>query len=110
MDGEAVLVCDATDIRYLTGVEEGISWLIVSRQGTIAISRHMLFREVSSLIPDCEVLLPCIRSTDLVELEGYVTSQLHKRFISHAWIDTTKVPASVHQRLSEACRSQGISL
>jgi Xaa-Pro aminopeptidase len=107
---DAVLVGDATDIHYLTGVSEGISWLIVSGQTTLAISRHMLVREVSSLIPDCEVLLPVARSTDPVELERYVVGQLRMRSFSNAVLDPSRISAASWLRLADACAGNRVLL
>jgi len=108
--GDSVLVADATDIHYLTGVSEGISWLIVSEQTTVAISRHMLIREVSSIISDCEVLLPVARSTDSADLEKYVVGQLRMRSLSNPVLDPSRISAASWLRLADACAENRISL
>ena len=107
---DAILICDARDIHYLTGVHEGISWLIVSSNGTIAVTRHMLIREVCERIPECEVLLPSVNSTDRPDVEAFVVAQLRIRSLTHILIETSKINAATYLCLAEFCSEQEITL
>ncbi len=107
---DGILVCDAKDIHYLTGVQEGISWLIVSSKGSIAITRHMLIREVCERIPECEVLLPSVSSTDRPDVEAFVVAQLRLRSLTHILIETSKIDAATYLRLAAFCCGQAITL
>lgn len=107
---DAMLVCDSKDIQYLTGVEEGISWLIIFRNGTVAITRHMLVHEVTEQIPECEVLLPSAHSTDRPDLEAFVVSELLRRSARGVLIETAKISAESYLRLARCCERNRVTL
>lgn len=106
----AVAVCNPVDIRYLTGVQEGISWLLVTKEHTLAISRHMLIHEVREMIPDCEVILPSERSTDFLLLEPLLLAQCVRMGVDSLIIDTSKVSAETHSRLQAAAREASLEI
>lgn len=108
-EADCLVTCNNHDIFYLTGVREGISWLAVWDGGAFALSRHMLVDEVRELLPDCEVLLPCRRSTDTPDLKGFLTAQLASRRLQAIVCDPTRMPARAHLTLvdraaANACR------
>ncbi len=109
-DADAMLVCNASDILYLTGVREGISWLIVSRNGTIAVSRHMLIHEVRQQAFDCEVLLPSANSTDRFEMEEFVVAELQRRSLAIVLLETSRIVASTYLRLASHAAKAGVAL
>jgi len=76
---DALLCCDGHDIHYLTGVHEGIFWLVISASGTFGISRHMLIDEVRAEASDCEILLPSERYTAPVDQEKFLVEELVRR-------------------------------
>ena len=105
-----MLICNSKDIQYLTGVDEGISWLIVFRNTTVAITRHMLVHEVTERIPECEVLLPCANSTDLPDLEEFVASELRRRSATQVLIEMEKITAASYLHLASCCEQNGVIL
>jgi Xaa-Pro aminopeptidase len=105
-----MLICNSTDIRYLTGVDEGISWLIVFRNGTVAITRHMLVHEVTEGIPECEVLLPSANSTDRPDLEAFVVSELRRRSATRVFIEMEKITAVSYLHLARCCEQNRVIL
>ena len=107
---DAILVCDPKDIQYLTGVPEGISWLIVSGRATVVVTRHMLVREVRERLPECEVLLPSANSTDRPDVEGFVASELRRRSLGQVLIETAKLTAASYLSFAEHCAKQGVVL
>lgn len=96
----AVLICHPKDIYYLTGVREGVLWLIVAADLTISVSRHMLVHEVREQMPDCEVLLPTVRSTDRVDIEAFVAAQLLRHSLDIVLVETAKVSAASYLALA----------
>jgi Xaa-Pro aminopeptidase len=95
-DADAAVVCDPQDIHYLTGVREGISWLMVLDQETLAVSRHMLVREVRTEAPDCEVLLAAERSIESPDLGWFVAGQLARRGLERIVVDPAKLTAQTY--------------
>lgn len=70
----------------------------------------MLIREVCERIPECEVLLPSVNSTDRPDVEAFVIAQLRIRSLTHILIETSKINAAIYLRLAEFCSKQGITL
>ncbi len=105
-----VLLCNALDIRYLTGTSHGISWLVVQEDCCFAVSRHMLISEVRAEAVDCEILLPSDRSTDRPELEQFVVAELARRGIDCVLVDPVKISAQSYRRLSAHASACGIEL
>lgn len=105
-----VLICDALDIRYLTGTSHGISWLVVQEDCCFAVSRHMLVSEVRAEAVDCEILLPSDRSTDRPELECFVITEMARRGANCILVDPVKVSAQSYQRLSHHASGCGMEL
>lgn len=105
-----VLLCDALDIRYLTGTSHGISWLVIQEDASFAVSRHMLVSEVRAEAVDCEILLPSDRSTDRPELEQFVVTELARRGIDCVLVDPGRVSAQSYQRLSAHASACGMKL
>jgi Xaa-Pro aminopeptidase len=95
-DADAAVLCDPQDIHYLTGVRDGISWLMVLDQETLAVSRHMLVREVRAELPDCEVLLAAERSIESPDLAKFVASQLARRGLERIVVDPAKLTAQAY--------------
>ena len=79
---DALIVSDPHDIRYLTGVHEGIFWLALSDRSPFGISRHMLLDEVQASAPDCEILLPTERSTERPQMELFLITELTRRMVA----------------------------
>jgi Xaa-Pro aminopeptidase len=105
-----VLLCNAKDIFYLTGVREGISWLVVAGDHTIAVSRHMMVHEVREEIPECEVLLATARSTDTANMEAFVAAELSRRSLQMALLDTAKFSAASYLALAGYCEERQLQL
>lgn len=106
----AFLICHPVDIAYLTGVDEGISWLAVWQGGGFAITRHMLIREVEAALGDFELLLPSERSTDRVNLEEFVISQLIRRGIKQVLVDPTRMGAASYKALETKTAAAGLEI
>ena len=107
---DAVLIADATDIHYLTGVDEGISWLALSGDGCFALGRHMLIDEARAAAPDCNVILATDRSTDPLDPIAFIVSELIRRKHSSALIDLAKINARSYLKLSEQASTAGLQL
>jgi Xaa-Pro aminopeptidase len=105
-----VLICNAKDILYLTGVREGISWLLVAADLTIAVSRHLMVHEVREELPDCEVILPSARSTDPVNLEAFVAAELSRRSLNVALLETAKISAASYLKLVTHCDDKRLTV
>lgn len=97
----AFLICHPIDINYLTGVDEGISWLALWEGGGFAITRHMLMHDVEAAIGEFELLLPSNRSIDRVNLEDFLTSELSRRGIKEVMVDPTRMSASSYKSLEK---------
>lgn len=106
----AFLICNPMDIAYLTGVDEGISWLAVWQAGGFAITRHMLVREVEAALGDFELLLPSERSTDRVNLEDFLTSELSRRGLKELLIDPARMSAAGYKSLEKSAASTGLQI
>jgi len=98
---EAILICDPKDILYLTGVREGITWLALHGLNTFAVVRHLMLHDVREVASECEVILPPGNSTERADVEAFVVSELKRRGIRVAFVDTTKLPASTYLNLRE---------
>ncbi len=107
---EAVVVCCPKDILYLTGVSEGLSWLIVSNAGGFGLSRHMLIRQAREAAPDCEILLACGRSTERPDVELFVISELARRGIGHIGLDPGRIVAESYLRVTCHADAAGIGV
>jgi Xaa-Pro aminopeptidase len=107
---DALLIGDLKDILYLTGVGEGLSWLVVADTGIFGTSRHMLIGEVRALAPDCETLLPAHRSTDRPDVELFVISELARRDLGVIGIDPARISADSYLRLTRHAAAAGIEL
>lgn len=105
-----MLVCDPRDIRYLTGVEEGISRLIVTSDATIAVTRHLFIEELRELLPDCELLLPVPRSTVSPDLAEFVIAQIERLGLPGLRVDPGRMTAADYLALNEAAARSGRSL
>lgn len=106
----AALICNAPDIRYLTGATEGASWLAITKEGGFLLTRHMLVNETKAEIGDFEFLLPSKRSTDPVRADEFALSQLAERKIKQVVVDPTKMSASAYASLEERCARSGLLL
>lgn len=107
---EALIFCDPLDIHYLTGSGHGISWLAVRDGVSFAVSRHMLVSEVRTEAVECEVLLATASSTDRVDMEEFVVSQLINRGLKKAAIDPTKISAQSFLRIKQHAEHAGLDL
>jgi Xaa-Pro aminopeptidase len=107
---DAVLVADATDIHYLTGVAEGISWLAVWDHGCFLLGRHMLIEEAREEAPDCEVLLASERSTDKVDVLAFLIAELVRRKLSSAAVDLGKIDAQTFLKFAEQASTADLQL
>ena len=107
---QAFLICHPVDIAYLTGVDEGVSLLVVWQGGGFAITRHMLIREVQTVLGDFELLLPSERSTDRVNLEEFVVSQFIRRGIKQVLVDPTRMNAASYKSLETKCPAAGLEI
>ncbi|MES2920804.1 MAG: Xaa-Pro peptidase family protein [Verrucomicrobiota bacterium] len=97
---EVVLICNPKDIYYFTGVQEGISWLMVAETETVVVTRHLMEHEVREIAWDCEVLLPSRHSTERPDVELFVVFELKKRRLLHAVIEPAKIVASSYLALT----------
>lgn len=70
----------------------------------------MLIREVCDRIPECDVLLPSVNSTDRPAVEAFIVAQLRIRSLTHVLIETSKINAATYLRLADFCAQQGITL
>lgn len=107
---DALVLCDPLDIHYLTGTRHGISWLALLERECLAVSRHMLIREVSAEAVECQILLPSERSTDRPDLEQFILRELVQRGLKTAVIDPARLSAQSYLRLSGHAASDGIRL
>lgn len=107
---DAALICDPREICYLTGVSEGVSWLAVWEGGCFAMTRHMLVREVSHVIGECELFLPSKRSTDPANLEGFVTSELSRRHFKKVAVDLGRMSAATYFELKKSASIANLDL
>ena len=107
---DALIVSDHHDIHYLTGVHEGIFWLVLSDQGAIGISRHMLLAEVRSAAPDCEILLPTTLSTESAQMERFLMTEAAKRGLNNCAIDSSRLSASSYLLLAQHATAAGVTL
>jgi Xaa-Pro dipeptidase len=107
---DAVLVCDAKDILYLTGVDEGLSWFIVADRESFGISRQMLIRQAREAAPDCEILLPSERSTERPDVELFIVSELVRRELHVVGIDPSRILADSYLRLIRHAGNAGIEV
>jgi Xaa-Pro aminopeptidase len=105
-----VLICNTKDIFYLTGVREGISWLMVAADLTVAVSRHLMVHEVREELPDCEVILASARSTDPVNMEAFISMELLRRSLNVALLETAKVSAASYLALATHCDGKRLTL
>ncbi len=96
---DSLAICDPLDIQYLTGTRHGISWLILHAGGCFAISRHMLVEEVRAEAVDCEILLPCARSTERPDLEKFLLAEMTRRGCRSLLIDPARLAAQSYLNL-----------
>ncbi|MGB6219600.1 aminopeptidase P family N-terminal domain-containing protein [Haloferula sp.] len=106
----AFLICHPIDINYLTGVDEGISWLALWEDGGFAITRHMLMHDVEAAIGDFELLLPSERSIDRVKLEDFLTSELSRRGINELLLDPARISAASYKSLEKSAAAAGLKI
>lgn len=106
----AFLICNPVDIAYLTGVDEGISWLAIWKGGGFAMTRHMLVREAEAALGDFELLLPSERSTNRLNLEEFVTSELIRRGIKEVIVDPARMSAAGYKSLEKSAASTGLQI
>jgi Xaa-Pro aminopeptidase len=104
------LLCNRLDILYLTGTSHGISWLVVLEDHSFAVSRQMLVEEVRAEAVDCEILLAPTCSSDQMEPEQFVVSELAKRGLQCITIDTIAMSAHSYLRISRYATGCGIEL
>lgn len=97
---KAVILCDAKDIFYLTGVREGIFWLVIEEDGIFGASRHMLVQEVRSEAPDCEVLLPSESYTPFADYVEFLITELRRRGLGVAGFLPAKTSAQGYLKLT----------
>jgi Xaa-Pro aminopeptidase len=107
---DALILSDPRDIRYLTGVGHGISWLVLQEGRAFAVSRHMLVSEVRAEAVDCEILLASARSTDFPDLEQFVVGELAKLGLGRVAIDPAKLSAQSYLRIVRHAAVGGIEI
>jgi Xaa-Pro aminopeptidase len=107
---DAVLVNHPKDIHYLTGAKEGVSWLILSTDRTIAISRHLMIHEVREIAAGCDVILPCERSTQRPELERFIAERLRSHGLGIAVFEPARIDAASYLELAKHLAPLGIQL
>jgi Xaa-Pro aminopeptidase len=96
----ALICLDEKDIHYLTGVHEGIFWLVLWDGVAFGMSRHMLIDEVRAEAPDFEILLPSERFMAGVDHERLLVDGLVARGLEVAGIVPGRVTAHVYRKLS----------
>jgi len=99
---KAMVLCDPKDILYLTGVREGIFWLVIGEGEIFAASRHMLIQEVRSEAPDCEVLLASDQYTPFADYEQFLISELLRRGLGVAGFLPAKTSAQGYLKLTNS--------
>lgn len=109
-EGDALLLCDPRDIFYLTGVNEGISRLIVSGKATLAVTRHLFVEELESLVPGCGFLLPVPRSTVSPDLGEFVVGQLLRLGVRGVLVEPGRMSAADYLNLLEHAGRGGVSV
>jgi Xaa-Pro aminopeptidase len=97
---KAIILCDPKDIFYLTGVREGIFWLVLEEGGIFGASRHMLVEEVRRDAPDCEILLPCDTYTPFADYVEFLITQLRHRGLDVAGFLPGKTSAQGYIKLT----------
>ena len=107
---DALIVSDLHDIRYLTGVHEGIFWLALSDQSPFGISRHMLLDEVQASAPDCEILLPTEHSTEPQQQELFLSTELAGRGLDTVVFDSSSLSTRSYLILAEHAKTAGLEL
>lgn len=107
---DSVLIRDPKDILYLTGVREGVFWLILSAETPILIARQMMFHEILETAIGCEVVIPCSGSTAGLDVEKFAVSLLVKHDLQRVVIDTAKISAATYFSLSRHAGEAGLHL
>jgi Xaa-Pro aminopeptidase len=107
---DVVLVNHPKDIHYLTGAKEGVSWLIVSARRSIAVSRHLMIHEVREIAADCDVILPCERSTQRPQLERFIAGELRRNGLGTAVFEPARISAASYLELARHLSPLGIQL
>jgi|GEM_PF-464984 len=105
---DALILCDPHDIHHLTGTRHGISWLVVAKDASFAVSRHMLVHGVRTEAVACEILLASARSTDRPDLEQFVVAELTKRGLDTVVIDPAKLTAQSYLAITRHATAAGI--
>lgn len=95
-----VLLSSPKDIRYFTGVHEGASWLAVSRDWTLVVTRALMLHEVKEVASDCDVMLPSRHSTDRVDIERFVANEVKRRGASGVVVEPARMVAASYISLS----------
>lgn len=98
---QALILSDPLDIRYLTGVHEGIFWLVLGEDAlALAVTRHMLVNEVSSEATGCEVLLPGAAYPPPTNNDSFIAAELVRRHLLSAAFLPAKTSHLAHSALT----------
>lgn len=109
-DSCVVLLSSPKDIEYFTGAHEGVSWMAVARGWTLVVTRALMLHEVREVAHDCEVVLPSKHSTDRVDVEGFVASELKRRGASQVVVEPARMVAAGYLSLASHAPALGLHL
>lgn len=96
---DAVLICDALDMLYLSGLREGIQALVLIDDATLAITSPMFADEVSADAPHCELVLSSTDPRKRPNVQVFACEELNRRGLSKVVIDPAKMPAAAYLKL-----------
>lgn len=97
---DAIVCFDAHDIHYLTGVHEGIFWLVLSPGTPVGLSRHMLIEEVRLVAAGCDIMLPSREYTSPVDHEQVLVEALKLAGRRRVGIVPGELSAPVYRKLT----------
>lgn len=106
----ALLISDPKDIRYLTGVHEGLFWLVLHDGPAFGLTRHMMVHEVRAAAVDCEILLPTRSYTPFADYDNFLSSELMRRGLDHVAVCPAKISAAAYLKVAGSALAMGFRL
>ncbi len=105
---DCVLLFDPVDIRYLSGMREGIQCLLLTADSMTAVTTCMFSGEVREMAPHCELLVSSPSPRFRANIYGFMVGELGRRGASSVAIDASRTAVQAFDEMQFASRELDI--